>query len=324
MHTAARLEAYLADHGLAGPVDIRRVSGGQSNPTYFLSVGDQRLVLRAAPPTALVASAHDMAREFRVLSALHPAGVPVPRPLLFCADQDVLGAPFYVMQRVDGRILHDARLLDQPDRREIYLAQARALGELHRLDWTAAGLADLARPGSYLSRQVRRWTGVWNGHRPADVNLLTGWLTDRVPAEEGRCLVHGDFKLNNLVFAADRPVLLAILDWELVAIGDPLLDLAHVWTFVWQTRPEEYGGILGSDAAVPSFDEFAEAYYAVAGSPARLSAFHQVLALVRTAGIFHGIGQRAAAGLASADNAGEVATLADIYLDRALRIVRLA
>jgi aminoglycoside phosphotransferase (APT) family kinase protein len=317
-----RLRAYLRTQlpHLGGEMAVERVGGGQSNPTYFLSFDADRLVLRKQPASILSPAAHDVAREYRIMAALAGTDVPVPEPLLLCEDRDVIGTAFYLMRRVEGRIFHQAALPEVPpaDRRAIHAAQVRTLARLHAVDPADVGLDGLGRPGSFLDRQVARWVRTWGDDRQSDLGRLDEWLRANKPAEERRGLVHGDFKLNNVIVAADRPELVAVLDWELAAVGDPLLDLGHLWAATWATRPEEYGGILGVDLAAEHLPSAQEMFAEYGTVPPR---FYLVLGLVRYAGIFHGIRQRAAAGLANAANAAEKGELADVYIDRALALV---
>jgi aminoglycoside phosphotransferase (APT) family kinase protein len=320
----ARLRAYLATSlpDITGDMAVERVGGGQSNPTYFLRFDGAELVLRKKPPGDLPPAAHDVGREFRIQHALRDTAVPVPQVRAYCDDDSVVGTPFYLMERLYGRIFQDAALPDVPraQRRAIYLAQAQALADLHAVDWAAVGLSSLARPGSFLDRQIERWTRAWGDERSADVQAVADWLRQNRPDTEPLALVHGDFKFTNLVFDPTQPRLVGVLDWELAAIGDPLLDVAHIWSAVWATRPDEYGGTVGLDLdelGLPSGDEFA-AMYATASGGAVLGPFHRVLALFRNAGIFRGIGERAAAGNANAANAAERGLMGDVYLDRAM------
>jgi aminoglycoside phosphotransferase (APT) family kinase protein len=324
----ARLRAFLtiALPAATGAMAIERVSGGQSNPTYFLRFDNTELVLRKRPSGDLAPAAHDVAREFRIQQALRDTAVPVPDVMLFCDDESVVGTPFYLMERLYGRIFQDTALPDVPRRarRDIYRAQAQALAGLHAVDWEALGLGSLARPGSFLDRQIDRWTRAWGGDRSSDVRAIAEWLRHSRPDYERLALVHGDFKFTNLVFHPTESQLVGVLDWELAAIGDPLLDVAHIWSAVWATTPEEHGGLAGLDLEeldLPTAEEFV-ATYAITPGGSTLQPFHQVLALYRNAGIFRGIGERAAAGNANATNAAERGRMGDVYLDRALSIVR--
>ena len=323
------LRAYLrtALPDADGELGLERIGGGQSNPTYFVTLGDTRLVLRKKPVGDLAPGAHDVGREHRILRALAGTAVPVPAPVLYEDDPTVLGTPFYLMARLDGRVFLDAGLGEVPvgERRACYEELARVLAALHAVDWRATELAGLARPGSFLARQVERWARAWGpaGDAPAEVGRVVGWLRDHLPEDEQLGIVHGDYKLTNVIFEPARPVIAGVLDWELCAIGDPLLDLAHVWSFTWDTAPEEYGGVLGLDLAaegLPTAEEFVAAYSAASGGSRRLTPFHLCLAAFRNAGIFHGIAQRAAAGSANAADAADVGRLDRVYLARALAV----
>jgi len=330
-----RLRAFLrtAAPELSGPMRVERVGGGQSNPTYFLTLGRDEVVLRKRPNGELPRSAHDVIREHRIIAALAASAVPVPRALLGCSDGSVIGTPFYLMERLHGRIFHDARLPDvaPAERRAYYLEHARCLATLHRVDPGDVSLADLARPGNFIARQVDRWARAWDRHdRRAEAESVGFWLRERLPADQRRVLVHGDFNFTNVVFDPIAPRIVGVLDWELAAIGDPLLDLGHVWSALWATSPEEYGGLLGSDLAgsgLPDADEYIAAYFGAVGwhqaqDPIGLPVFYRVLALLRNAGIFIGIAERAAAGTAAAAGAAGQAKTAEVYLDRAVRLAR--
>jgi aminoglycoside phosphotransferase (APT) family kinase protein len=326
----ARLRVFLgtAMPALTGPMRVERIGGGQSNPTYFLTFDTAEVVLRKRPNGELPKSAHDVVREHRIIAALAGSEVPVPRALLCCADASIIGTPFYLMERLHGRIFHDARLPEvvAADRRSYYLEHARGLAALHRADLEATGLAGLARPGNFLARQVDRWAGAWEHHHRKEDAAYTGrWLRERLPVGQRQALVHGDFKFTNVVFDATAPRLIGVLDWELAAIGDPLLDLAHIWSAWWATTSKEYGGLLGTDLnaeGLPQAEEYIAAYATAAGIPGGLPPFYRVLALLRNAGIFLGIAQRAAAGTAAAANAAEQGQTADAYLDRAVALAR--
>ena len=325
-----RLREFLeqAMPGLAGAMRLERIGGGQSNPTYFVTFDNRNFVLRKRPPGDLPRSAHDVQREYRMTSAVAPVGVPVPRPILFHEATDVVGTPFYLMERVDGRTFHQSALpgLTPEQRRRTFDALARGLAALHRVDWGGAGLGDMARPGSFVARQVERWLGAWGDLARSDPALVRigAWLRANQPPDSASAIVHGDFKFNNLIFAAETPDLLAVLDWELATIGDPLTDLGTTWAFTWQTTPEEYGGVLGlnlDSLGIPSAEQFFAAYRAAGGHDAPVLPFHLVLGMLRNAGIFRGIGERAAAGTAASQDAAEAAKLDRVYIGRALAMV---
>jgi aminoglycoside phosphotransferase (APT) family kinase protein len=326
----ARLRAFLAQHsaGAQGEPQIERIGGGQSNPTYFITVGDNRMVLRKRPNGDLPKSAHDVLREYRILRALTGSAVPVPEPILACEDEAVIGTPFYLMKRLDGRIFHDQSLSSVPrdERRSYFREFARTLAALHSVNWAATDLAGLARPGRYLERQVERWSRAWGAAVESDPDLvrLTQWLRTNIPPEEDVRIVHGDYKFNNVIFDTQKPCLIGVLDWELCAIGDPLCDVAHVLSALWETRPDEYAGILGLDLeahGLPSAEEFIDYYYEHAPSKKRVTPFHLALAHFRNAGIFHGIGERVVAGTANAADAASIARFDRIYVRRALDVV---
>ena len=320
----ARLRAWLNEvmPETRGTLEIERIGGGQSNPTYFVTAGSRRMVLRKQPPGELLKGAHDMGREYRIISSLYGTAVPVPEPIHYHDQPDVVGKPFYLMGRLDGRVFHDCALPDVPpaERRDYYRAQARTLAALHAVDWQATDLASFSRPGSFVTRQVDRWARSWAGE-DSEVAEVAGWLRAHLPLDESSGIMHGDGKFNNLVFAPDRPRIIGLLDWELCTIGDPFVDLGHLWSYQWQSSLADYGGVFGEDLAalqIPDFGEFLDDYYAAAQSPRRMTRFYFVLGHFRAAGIFRGIGDRAASGSASAPNAEEKGRLDRVYLRRAL------
>jgi aminoglycoside phosphotransferase (APT) family kinase protein len=249
---AERLERYLAGTlpDFRGPLAVRQFKGGQSNPTYLLEAASGRYVLRRKPPGKLLPSAHAVDREFRVISALHAAGFPVPRPRLLCDDEGVVGTMFYVMDWVEGRIFWEPHLpgLDPAERTAIYDSMNAVVAQLHALDYVAAGLADFGRPEGYVARQIRRWSQQYEASRTQDVlemERLMAWLPGAVPADAGAAIVHGDYRLDNLIVAADRPEVIAVLDWELATLGDPIGDFTyHLMT--WHMPPSETGAGTGS------------------------------------------------------------------------------
>lgn len=326
----ARLDAFLkgALPGLSGAPEITAISGGQSNPTFFVTYEGQGLVLRKQPPGPLLPSAHAVDREYRVISALAGTGVPVPPALLFCDDREVVGTPFYVMERVEGRVFHDCTLpgVSPQERAAMYADMARTLAALHNVDVTAVGLADYGRPGNYFARQVSRWSRQWAEIRTredAHVETLIRWLPEHIPQDETSSLVHGDFRIGNLMFHPAEPRVVAVLDWELSTLGHPLADLAHN-AMAWLSAPEEYGGIRGLDLpalGIPGLDAYVAAYDAAARHGVQLKPFHMAFALFRWSMIFEGIAARAKAGTASADNAAETGRLAAAFARRAVELI---
>ena len=229
----ARLAAYLAGRVPGGgTLRVRQFQGGQSNPTFSIETDAGQLVLRKKPPGPLLPSAHAVDREVRVLRALEGRAVPVPRVLLFCEDESVIGTPFYVMEHMAGRVFTDRMLPGcQPaERAAIYGDMARVLAELHKVDWRAAGLEGFGKPQGYVARQVRRWTGQYLDSKVEDcpaMDHLAAWLAARPPLPEEDAIAHGDYRLGNLVLHPTEPRVVAVLDWELATLGHPLADLAY-------------------------------------------------------------------------------------------------
>ncbi|MCC6305757.1 MAG: phosphotransferase family protein [Rhodobacteraceae bacterium] len=326
---AALLSFLDATLGRADGFDLVRIAGGQSNPTYFVTHGRARMVLRKQPQGPILRGAHAIDREFRILSALHPAGLPVPRPILFHADAGLLGTPFYLMERVEGRVFADAALpgLPREERRAIWMGLADAMAALHGARPEAVGLADLGRPGTYFARQIARWTGQWRqsaqGPIP-ELDRLADWLPANLPPDDGVTrLAHGDFRIGNMIFHPTEPRVAAILDWELATLGHPLADLGFC-CIAFHSAPEEYGGLLGLDLAalgLPDEAAFVARYRAGRPDSAPLLPFHRVFALYRFAVIFVGIADRAREGSAAGADAAALAPLARRFAIRAGEII---
>lgn len=324
---AGALEAYLrrAVPGVAGAMHIERIIGGQSNPTYFVSFASRRLVVRKQPPGDLLPSAHAIDREYRIISALAVTDVPVPPAVLYCNDAQIIGTPFYVMERVEGRIFHGCTLpgVSKDDRRAMYRAMATTLAAFHNVDYESVGLCDYGKPGNYFTRQVARWSKQWQLSRTREdenVEKLILWLPDNVPSDDRTSLVHGDYRIGNLMFEPTGAGVVAVLDWELSTLGHPLADVAHT-AIAWLTASTEYGGLIGVDCdalGIPSLDEFVADYNSEARMPITLTNFHRAFALFRWTIIFEGIAARAKAGNAAADNASEAGRLAEVFARRAV------
>ena len=334
----ARLDAHLRAHipGLAGPMRLDRVAGGQSNPTFFVTYDPRRLVLRKQPPGPLLPSAHAVDREHRVIAALRGGAVPVPEALLFCDDRSVVGTPFYVMERLDGRVFHDCALpgCTPEERHALYRSMAETLAALHAVDPGSRGLADYGRPQGFYARQLRRWSEQWRTVRTREdghIERLIAWLPDHIPDDPRTGIAHGDFRIGNLMFAPEGSGVAALLDWELSTLGPPLSDLAHS-CIAWHSTPDQYGGLLGLDLpalGIPSQADYEADYHAalarrgVAAEP-RMSAFHMAFALFRWSMIFEGIAARAKAGNASSADAGAVGGLAASFAARAAAFIDAA
>lgn len=316
--------------GADGPLTVAPITGGQSNPTYWLHYPEITYVLRKQPPGPLLPSAHLIDREYRVIRALHGGEVPVPRPYLYCDDRGLIGTPFYVMEAVAGRVFPDAALpgLAPAERTAIYQSMSATLARLHRVDWPALGLADFGKAGQYFSRQVARWTKQWQGSRLSaipEIDHLAAWLPAHLPpAEDETALAHGDYRLGNLIIHPTEPRVAAVVDWELSTLGHPLADLAYN-CLTYHAAPAEFGGLMGLDLAalgIPSEAELVADYCARAGRPLDLRPFHLVFALFRFAVILAGVAARAAQGNAAAANAAEVGRLSANFARRAWMIAQ--
>jgi len=329
-----RLDGFVRARipGLQGSMQLHAIHGGQSNPTFFLHYANRSLVLRKKPAGTLLPSAHAIEREYRVMQALAASAVPVPPVLLYHAEPDVVGTPFYLMERVPGRVLHDNHLpgMAPTERRAIYLAMADTLAALHAVDWRAAGLADFGRAGNYFARQLHRWQQQWALSRTCenrDIDYLLHWLQEHLPQDDAQTtLTHGDFRLSNLMFHPSEARVVAVLDWELSTLGHPLADVA-LNTIPWRVSPQEFGGLRGLDLAglgIPCEQEYLAHYYARSGRTRpeqQARPFHWAFALTRAAIIFEGIAARAAQGNAVAENAAQVGALSAALARRARQAI---
>lgn len=308
---------------------LRRISGGQSNPTWFVDWGGAELVLRKKPEGAILPGAHAVEREFRVIRALKPTQVPVPRALWLEEDANILGTPFYIMERLEGRVFDNAALPGVPpeERYEMYLDMARTLARLHTVRPEEVGLGDFGRPGNYFERQVMRWTKQYQastGPRIAALDRLIDWLPANIPPDkEAVSVVHGDFRVGNLMYHPTEPRVIAVLDWELSTLGHPLADLGFC-VMPWHSAPDEYGGLLGTswrESGIPERDAFEAEYRAHAHPTPPLQPFHVAFALFRFAVIFVGIADRARAGSAADPEAAKLAPLAERFAIRAIEVI---
>jgi aminoglycoside phosphotransferase (APT) family kinase protein len=328
-----RLDDFLrvSIPGVEGPMRLERISGGQSNPTFFVTYDNRRLVLRKQPPGDLLPSAHAVDREYRVMAALKKAGVPVPTVVLFCDDREVIGTLFYIMERLEGRVFHNAALpgVSPDQRRSMYKSVAQALASLHNVDPAAVGLSDYGKSGNYFARQIARWTRQWELSRTRDdanIAHLIEWLPQNIPDGDVTGVAHGDYRVGNVMFHETEPRVIAILDWELSTLGHPLADLAHA-CMGWHSGPEEYGGLRGLDLSVlglPTEADFAKDYYDAADHNLRMTPFHMAFALFRFAVIFEGIAARAKAGNAADPEAQKVGPLSASFAQHAVDALKRA
>ena len=313
---AGALERYLVPsiEGLKGPLAIEQFKGGQSNPTYRITAGDgRRLVLRRKPPGKLLPSAHAVEREFTVMRALGLTGFPVPRMRVLCEDPDVIGTPFFVMDCVDGRVLWDQSLpgMTREDRAAIWNELNRVIALLHATDYKAIGLEPFGKPGSYIERQIARWSKQYQASEtekiPAMDNLIA-WLPQNVPPAAGASIVHGDYRLDNVIFHPSEPRILAVLDWELSTLGDPLADFSY-HCLSWHVPPGHFRGIAGLDIAslgIPAEPDYVARYCertGRAGIEQRHWDFYIAYNLFRIAAILQGVMKRVVDGTATSEQA---------------------
>jgi aminoglycoside phosphotransferase (APT) family kinase protein len=309
----AALARYLRAHieSFGNDLKVEQFKGGQSNPTFMLTAGGRRYVLRRKPPGQLLPSAHAVDREFRVISALANTGVPVPRTHLLCQDPSVIGTMFYVMDCVDGRVLWDPLLpqLTTEQRRAHYAELGRVIAALHRVDCAAVGLADYGKPGNYIARQVARWTQQYRAAETETIDAvdrLIDWLPARIPPGDETAIVHGDYRFDNVIFHPIEPRIVAVLDWELSTLGHPLVDFAY-HCMTWRMPAAEGSrGLAGADLAargIPSEREYLDTYLDATGRTQAVSAEHwayyMVFNMFRLVGILQGITKRALQGNAS-------------------------
>lgn len=302
----------------AGDLRVRRVEGGQSNPTYIVDAGERRYVLRRKPIGQLLPSAHAVDREFRVMRALEASPVPVPRVRALCEDASVLGSSFYVMDFVEGRILGDQTLpgLAPTERGAMYAELSRVLAMLHRVDYRACGLQDFGREGRYLERQIERWTRQYRAsetRRIEAMDSLIAWLGERVPAQQGTSIVHGDYRLDNVVFHPSEPRIVAVLDWELSTLGDPLVDFAY-HCMTWRLPLGTHRTLAGVDVVplgIPTESQYVARYCRNTGRDPQAGIanwdFYLAFNMFRLAAIQQGVARRAIEGNAANSTAQSVA-----------------
>lgn len=312
-----RLNPWLsgAVPGFGPLTSVVKFPGGQSNPTYRLDDGTRSLVLRRKPFGKLLPSAHAIEREFRVISALSATDVPVPQAYALCEDAAVIGAPFYVMERVEGRNLWDGKLPEIPKegRAAMYLGMVDALARLHNVDPVAVGLGDYGAPGNYFERQVGRWT---KQYRAAETDTLPAmerlieYLPRSVPAQERTAILHGDYRLDNLIFDASEPRVVAMLDWELSTLGDPLADFSYFamsWVMPAETGRSGLGGLDLAELGIPPIEQIVERYAELTGRTTVPSLdWFIAFNLFRLAGILQGVKKRHIDGNASSKEASKM------------------
>jgi len=310
---AARLTAWMDANveGFRGPIEVSKFKGGQSNPTYKIESPSGRYVLRRKPFGPLLPSAHAVDREYKVQAGLYKTGFPVARQYGLCTDDSVLGSWFYVMGMVDGRTIWDGAMpsADPAQRRATYFAMIDTLARLHNTDVAAAGLEDYGRPGNYFGRQVDRWTKQYKlaeTETMPEMERLIAWLPATLPEQTRTSVVHGDYRIDNMIYAHDRPDVLAVLDWELSTLGDPLADFTYV-SMAWVTENAGRSGVMDLDRkaiGIPELDEVVERYCAATGRDGVPDMnWYFAYNFFRLAGIMQGIKKRVIDGTASSAHA---------------------
>jgi aminoglycoside phosphotransferase (APT) family kinase protein len=312
---AGTLEAWLSANvdGFKGPLAIEQFKGGQSNPTFKLITPSRSYVMRSKPGPAakLLPSAHAIEREFRVMAALGNTRLPVPKMQALCEDEAVIGRAFFIMECVAGRVLWDPALpgMNRAERAAIFDEMNRIIACLHQVDYTAIGLADYGKAGNYFERQIARWTKQYRASETETIeamNRLIDWLPQHIPPGDETAIVHGDFRLDNLIFHPTEPRILAILDWELSTLGHPLADFAY-HCMAWHVPPSAFRGLAGlnlQELGIPDFKSYVAAYCQRTGRPG-IDNFEYYLAynLFRMAGILQGIMKRVVDGTAASEQA---------------------
>lgn len=334
----ARLEAWLAAHvsGFSGPLTVRQFKGGQSNPTYLLETPQRSYVLRRKPPGKLLPSAHAVDREYRVIRALHGQGFPVPEPLLYCDDDSVAGTPFYLMSYVEGRVFWEPQMpgSNPAERKAVYDAMNEAIARLHSFEPAQIGLSDFGKGDNYVARQVDRWVKQYRASETETIEAmerLIEWLPEHLPASGPSRLVHGDYRLDNLIIARDTPKVLAVLDWELSTLGDPLADFTYhlmAWHMPHSESAAGTGSLVGHDLArlgIPSMEDYVAAYVDRTGLDPRPSLpVYLAYNFFRLAAILQGIIGRVRDGTATSEFAPAKAEMIRPLAEKALAFAREA
>jgi aminoglycoside phosphotransferase (APT) family kinase protein len=306
-----RLDAYLCDRvkGFTGPIALSQFKGGQSNPTYLVETPQRRYVLRRKPPGKLLPSAHAVDREYRVIGALHAQDFPVAEPVLYCADESVIGTAFFLMSHVEGRVFWEPDMpsSNPAERAQVYDAMNATLARLHSFEPAAIGLSDYGRGENYVARQIERWSKQYRAsetRKIEDMERLIVWLPAHLPPPQPTRVVHGDYRLDNMIMAPDAPTVAAVLDWELSTLGDPLADFSyHLMQWHMPQSEAGTGSLVGVDLAalgIPSIEDYAEAYVRRTGlDPRPYLSVYSAYNFFRLAAILQGIVGRVRDGTAT-------------------------
>jgi aminoglycoside phosphotransferase (APT) family kinase protein len=327
----AALERFLADHvhGFRGPMAVRQFEGGQSNPTYLLHAESGTYVLRKKPPGQLLPSAHQVEREYRVISALAGTGVPVPPTLAACPDESIIGTPFFVMACVEGRVFRNPYLpgVSAADRRAMYDNMVRVLARLHQVDAGAVGLADYGKPGNYYARQIARWSQQYVAAKTDEIpamDRLMAWLPEHIPPGDETAIVHGDYRVENLIFHPTEPRIVAVVDWELSTLGHPLGDLAYN-CLTYHLTPDQLGRPDGGSDRSGLPDEAAYvAAYCLATGRSNIPDWHFYLAfsMFRLTSILQGVYARGLQGNAASAHALQRGAAAKAIAERGWEVAQ--
>ncbi|MGA8050843.1 MAG: phosphotransferase family protein [Burkholderiales bacterium] len=322
-----RLHEYMRANvaGYSGPLAVEQFRGGQSNPTYRLSAFGKHYALRRKPPGKLLPSAHAVEREFRVIKALHGVGFPVARPYVLCEDESVIGTAFYIMDCVEGRVLWDQALpgMTPAERQAVWQELNRVIALLHTIDYKAVGLEGFGKVGSYVERQIGRWTKQYRAsetERIEAMDSLIEWLPKNIPPGDETSVVHGDYRLDNAIFHLSEPKILAVLDWELSTLGHPLADFAY-HCMSWRIPPGKFRGIGGlplEELGIPTEREYIDMYCrrtGRAGIDATTWDFYMAYNLFRIAAITQGIKKRVVDGTAASAHAVEAGSKAPLLAE---------
>ncbi len=314
------LQAFMLSHveGFQGPLTVRQFRGGQSNPTYLLAAPSGEYVMRRKPPGKLLKSAHAVDREYRVISALYAADFPVPRPYVLCEDEEIVGTMFFIMEFVEGRIFWELDLPDSDpgERRAIYEHANQTIADLHNFDHEKIGLSDFGKPGNYFARQISRWSKQYAASETSEItamNKLIEWLPGNIPLDESATVVHGDYRLDNMIIHPAEPRIIAVLDWELSTIGHPLGDFTY-HLMAWQMPAIGIGstGLQGKDLealGIPSEEDYVASYCAKTGRDDGIANrdFYSAYNFFRIAAILQGIAGRVRDGTAASVHAERAA-----------------
>ncbi|PHQ70837.1 MAG: phosphotransferase family protein [Sneathiella sp.] len=309
---------YLRENvdGFAGNLTVSQFQGGQSNPTYLLQTPDQAYVMRKKPPGVLLPSAHAVDREYKVISALQDTNVPVPKTYCLCEDDDVIGTPFYIMEKVEGRVIRtpSAPNMDATTRAATFEAMNDALAKMHMVDVDKVGLSDFGKKGSFFLRQIGRWTKQYRASQTDDLEAMENlirWLPENLPSSDETSIVHGDYRLENMILHPSKPEVIALLDWELSTLGHPLADLAYNCMPYHFVHPKN-GGLVGVDHAatgIPTEQEYIDAYCRRTGRDGIENwSFYVAFSLFRLVGIVQGVYKRGLDGNSSSKVGAEYET----------------